>query len=673
VQDALGGSGSVGFTYLIPAVHTSLFSRPRTVSVRELVTKNTFGNRSTPPVDFSRNLSLHETILNELQRVKELLHTIESQLPRISSLFGTPLESYSEYRRRYYVTETEGVFLYNSSCPLISIIIPIFNTPVHYLLPAIESVASQSYANWELILVDDSTDHSTERQAILNRYFANYPDKVRLLSTEGGSGTSAATNVGLGVASGHFVAFLDHDDMLDEHALSWVAAHLLNDDFDLLYSDEDRFEIGEDGSIMYSSPHFKPNFDPDLLLSYNYICHLLVVRLTIASALGFRSELNGVQDHDFLLRLIEVIDISRIRHVPAVLYHWRRTPGSISNESGNKNVLESRLVSCVNEHIVRTGKPANAEAHFDQLGNTSRAFSTRIKWFVPAEPPMVSIIIPTKDRVDLLGPCLSSLLVSLRNYQGEVEIIVVDHESVQASTHALFRSLAGSVRLLPYHGEFNWSAINNYAARESNGGILIFLNNDTVVLEKNWCSEIVSNACRPDVGAVGTRLLYEDGTIQHAGVLVGVEGVGGHEGLGQTVEDGGYFGRTHVQRSVSAVTGACLATRREVFESVDGFDQLQFQVAFNDVDFCLRIMEKGYRIVYTPFATFYHFESKSRGFDTDGEKKARHDREALRFRKRWGKVEDIDRYYNIHFERYAPPFKFLRPFKPIHELLRKRI
>ena len=324
-------------------------------------------------------------------------------------------------------------------------------------------------------------------------------------------------------------------------------------------------------------------------------------------------------------------------------------------------------------------RAADVEPHNDPMGRP-RLLANRVRWRLPAAVPTVSIIVPTRDRLDLLAPCVESVLKSAPSYPGPIELLLVDNDSVETATREYFARLGpgpqsqttapagaplpanATVRILHQGGAFNWSAINNAAARAATGEVLVFLNNDTLVLTPEWCVELVANALRPDVGAVGARLLYQDGTIQHAGVLLGVEGVAGHEAVGEAPADGGYFGRTHLLRSASAVTGACLATRRELFLSLDGgFDELNLKIAFNDIDYCMRVRRAGYRVVYDPYAVLYHFESKSRGRETTPAQQARLGAEARAFRARWGEAVGADPYYNPHFERHARPFDRLRP------------
>jgi GT2 family glycosyltransferase len=525
---------------------------------------------------------------------------------------------------------------------------------------AIESVCRQTYPNWELLIVDDASDSQAAVQALVDRYRDD--ERIRLVRNGARAGIAGNTNRGIALATGDYVAFLDHDDEFAPGAFLEVATALQERRYGLLYSDEDRIERDVLGRTHHHTPFFKPDFDLDLLRSMNYICHLVVIRRDLLSASGgVRSDFDGAQDHDLLLRVTEGLDEADIRHIPRILYHWRVTPGSVSRTPEKAAAIQGHIVALVQQHLDRMQQAARVEAHGDPWG-VPRVFATRVRWGLPADPPRVSVIVPTRDRLDLLRPCIESILRTASGYPEKLEVLIVDNDSAEPATQRYLAQIPqeAGVRVLQYPGAFNWSAINNFAARAASGSVLVFLNNDTVVLTPDWCRELVANVLRPDVGAVGARLLYADGTIQHAGVVLGVEGVAGHECVGESPERGGYFGRSHLQRCTAAVTGACLATRRELFTQVGGFDAVHLSVAFNDIDYCLRVRKAGYRIVYDPFVVLYHFESKSRGYDLDAVQVARLRAETLVFRERWRAIVDCDPYYNSHFERFARPFDRLR-------------
>jgi GT2 family glycosyltransferase len=521
-------------------------------------------------------------------------------------------------------------------------------------------VRAQTYDRWELIISDDGS--TSDELKLLQRRYMTEP-RIRWIEAAVHEGIAANTNRGIKAASGEYIAFLDHDDELAPDALYHVVASLQARKYGLLYSDEDRIEENEFGRCVHHTPFFKPGFDPDLLLAHNYLCHLMVLRSDVITAVGgLRAGFEGAQDHDLLLRVVAYLPASDLLHLPRILYHWRVTPGSVSRIPKAAENIQQNIIAAVGDQLQRLKLAAKAEAHSDPLG-AARQFAVRVRWSVPAPAPKVSIIVATRDRLDLLRRCFDSVLKSVVKYPGQIEIVLVDNDSVEPSTlryiHAL--STMPRIRVLRFRGAFNWSAINNAAAREAEGGVLIFLNNDTIALTEDWCVELVANAMREGVGAVGARLLYPDGTIQHAGVLLGVEGVAGHDSVGETPEAGGYFGRSQLLRSAAAVTGACLATRRTVFEELGGFDDLNLRIAFNDVDYCMKVRKAGLRVVYDPYAVLYHLESKSRGRELSEAQQTRHRAEAALFRARWNDVELADPYYNPHFERFARPFSRLRP------------
>ena len=667
VQDVAGGTGNFGFSFKISSAHRASFAEGRTLTAVDSVLKEPIGEPIMVYADAAHGLDFIADARREISEIRKILERLEARLPAVGQRASVPVEAYSEYWERFYRLPIELLREQRiqsrkfKNRPLISVVVPTWNSDTRLLHKAIESVRNQSYERWQLVLSNDGL-MSDELKSLLNRY-ASEP-KIRWFESPAHQGVAANTNRAIESSSGDYIALLDHDDELSPEALYVVADQLQERQYGLLYSDEDRIEEDEFGRLVHHTPFFKPGFDPDLLLSMNYICHLVVLRRDIVKTIGgLRDGFEGAQDHDLLLRVVELLDPRDILHLPRVLYHWRVTPGSLSGSPNLAEQIQSNVVAAVNDRLSRQNVDAKAEPHRDPVGSP-RQFATRIRWSLPANPPALSIVIATRDRVDLLRPCLQSVLDTVVNYPGETEILLVDNDSAEQATAAFFASLSSHpiVRLIRFHGPFNWSAINNAAAREASGEIIVFLNNDTIVLTPDWCVELVAHAIRPDVGAVGARLLYGNGTIQHAGVVLGIEGVAGHEYVGEAPRDGGYFGRSHLLRSAAAVTGACLATRKALFEQMDGgFDELNLKVAFNDVDYCMRLRKAGYRIVYNPFAVLYHLESKSRGREVSGAQVARHHAEALAFRTRWSEEEIVDPYYNLHFERYARPFDRLRP------------
>ena len=666
VQEFVGGDGHSGFTFRIPTARRDRFAGGRALIAIDAVSRKPVGVSTPVNADPTQALDVLSATRRELRDLRALLERIEARLPELNRLASVPLEAYGEYWERFYrpaPDELEAQRRAGAALgfrPLVSVILPTWMSDVQRLRTAIDSVRAQSYERWELLVTDDASDPGETLEELLRGLEAE--PRIRVLRSATRAGIAGNTNRGLEAAAGEYVAFLDHDDALAPEALFEMVRALQERRYGLVYSDEDRVEEDSRGRMVHHTPFFKPAFDPDLLRAMNYLCHLVVIRRDLLESLGgLRLGLDGAQDHDLLLRVAERLRAEDIRHIPRILYHWRVTPGSASRVPGSLGSLQARIVEVVQQNLDRCGFAAQAEAHADPYG-AARTLATRIRWTLPQPVPPISILIPTRDRLDLLRPCIESVLRTADHYPGTIDLVIVDNDSVEPEMRDYLNALAreARARVMRFRGEFNWSAINNFAAREARGEVLIFLNNDTVALSEDWCATLVAQALRPDVGAVGARLLYDDGTLQHAGVVLGVEGVAGHDSVGEAPERGGYFGRSHLQRSAAAVTGACLATRRELFERVGGFDDVHLQVAFNDVDYCLKLLMAGYRVVYEPFAVLYHFESKSRGYDLVDAKLARHRAESALFQVRWSQWVDHDPYYNPHFERHARPFERLR-------------
>ncbi len=517
--------------------------------------------------------------------------------------------------------------------PLISILLPAYETPERLLRQCLDSVVGQAYDNWELCAVDDASA-SPHVSRVLAEYAAR-DTRVRWLRRDTNGHISAASNDALAMAAGTYVALLDHDDELRPHALLEVAEQLVaHPDVGLVYSDEDK--IDERGRRF--DPNFKPDWNPDLLLSQNYISHFTVIAAAALREVGgFRKGFEGSQDHDLFLRCIEKLLPSHIRHVPKVLYHWRAVSGSTALSRDAKDYASAAGVRAVADHLSRVAPGARAEelehGHY------------RVFWPLPDSPPKVSIIIPTRDRLDLLRTCIESVLENTA--YPDFEIIVVDNQSREPDTLAYFDRIQGDKRIqvLAHDAPFNYSSINNRAAQHAGGEVLCLLNNDIEVVSAGWLTELVSHAIRPEIGAVGAMLYYPDRTIQHAGVILGLGGIANHIYSGAPERSPGHGARALVAQNLSAVTGACLVVERTVYEQVGGLDE-RLQVAFNDIDFCLRLLEAGYRNVWTPFAELVHHESQSRGLDASDEQRARFLGEVAHMEARWGGYLDCDAAYN---------------------------
>ncbi len=514
--------------------------------------------------------------------------------------------------------------------PCISIITPVFNTPLPWLEEAISSVIAQAYEKWELILIDDgSTD------ADLAKFLptvAARDSRIVVTQAPKRGGISAASNRGLELATGDWVGFLDHDDVLEPDAIyqhiKWLQNHR---DADLLYSDEDK--LTAEG---LDSPIFKPDWSPDFFLSCNYICHFTILRRTLLDEIGgFRSEFDGAQDYDLFFRVWE--RTSSIHHIPRVLYHWRRSDTSTADNIRRKpKSLETGRLA-VESHLQRAGDVGHVAVDW-----RTHAYSVKRDL---REPKKISIIIPVRDRIELLARCLDSL-TSRTTYE-PYEIVVVDNDSQTVEARDYLANFKH--RLLRYAGPFNFSAINNFAVQETDSPWLLFLNNDTEIFDGAWLTTMAEHIQRPEVGAVGPRLLYPDDTVQHAGIVLGVGGIAEHAFRGFPAEAPGVCRQLQATRNYSAVTGACLLTRRDVFDEVGGFDEERLPVAFNDVDLCLKMRRAGYLIVSTPFAKLYHHESASR-------RRSIEPMETKVMQERWADVLADDPYYNPNLSRERADF-----------------
>lgn len=524
------------------------------------------------------------------------------------------------------------------SKPVISIVMPVYETPIWILKEAIQSVKDQLYPYWQLCIADDASPSLEASTVCLNE--AKKDPRIRFIRRPENGQIAAASNSASALATGEFLALMDHDDVLASHALYHVALAInTNSDLDIIYSDEDK--INSTGNRQ--DPYFKTDWNPDLMLGHNIFNHLTVYRRELFEHIGgFRTGFEGSQDYDLALRAIRSSSAEKIHHIPEILYHWRRDYGkaSFSEASLEKCCLSAR--KAILDHMIECNERGTVEPH------PRIPMWNRVVRDLPDSLPLVSLIIPTRDKSDLLERCVEGILH--RTTYSRIEILIVDNDSRERKTLKLFETLERDtrIRILKYPGHFNYAAINNFAVAKAGGSVIGLINNDIDVIDSDWLSEMVSFAVLPGVGAVGARLLYEDGRLQHGGVILGVGGVANHFNHLAPRNELGYFGRAVMCSTVSAVTGACLIVRKSIYDEVKGLDQINLAVAFNDVDFCLRIKELGYRNIWTPIELF-HLESASRGADITPAAAARFQWEAEYMLKRWDKVLQIDPFYNINF------------------------
>lgn len=536
------------------------------------------------------------------------------------------------------------------SSPLFSVILPTYNTEPRWLRACVESLQAQTYGNWELCIADDASPSPAVWEVIES--FVSADSRIKAVRRESNGHIAAASNSALTLATGDYVVLLDHDDALHPLALQWCALELeRHPRWRMLFTDEDK--IDEKGRR--SDPYFKSDWNPDLFLSQNCVCHLGVyARDLVEEVGGFRLGFDGAQDWDLALRVTERLEPDQIGHIPKVLYHWRMIAGSTALAPGEKSYAHFAAMRAIQDHFDRTDTPAKVEEMPGYSGYYHIAHA------IPEPQPRVSLLIPTRDRVDLLRQCVDSIL-ELTSYQN-YEIVILDNGSVETETLEYLARVtrAPNVRVLHYDAPFNYSKINNFGAANSDGEIIGLLNNDVEVISPHWLSEMVSHAHRQEIGVVGAMLYYPSDTIQHAGVILGIGGVAGHCYVGMPRGYPGDKHRAGLVQNLSAVTAACALVRRSVYEEVGGLDE-SLVVAFNDVDFCIRVREAGYRNLWTPFAELYHHESASRGYENTPEKIARFKREEALMKARWSSQLPFDPYYNVNFSVTNAPFTLAYP------------
>ena len=519
--------------------------------------------------------------------------------------------------------------------PKFSVVIPVYRTPEKYLREMLDSICTQTYADWEVCIADGSpAGQSTER--ILKKY-AKEDGRFRYIILGENRGIAGNTNAAMEMAEGDFIVLADHDDRLTPDAL-YECVRTLNEHpgCDVLYSDEDKLDM--DGGALFD-PHFKPDFNPDLLTSVNYISHLFVVKRTLVSHCGgFRQEFDGAQDYDFIFRCTE--NAKEICHIPKVLYHWRCHQDSTASNPESKLYAFEAGARAIMAHYERTGLRAEKV----EKGVDYGIYHT--KFHIDGEP-LVSVIIPNKDHTEDLDHCIRPMLT--KGTWKSLEIIVVENNSTKPETFSYYKEIQKefpNVRVVRWEREFNYSAINNFGVKASKGEYLLFMNNDIELIAEDFIEEMLGFCQREDVGIAGARLLYEDDTIQHAGVVVGFGGIAGHTFIGLHKAENSYFHRAMCAQDYSAVTAACMMSKRSVFDRAGGFSE-ELAVAFNDIDYCRKVRAQGRLVVYAPYAVLYHYESKSRGLEDTPEKIARFNREIAIFARKWPEIlKNGDPFYN---------------------------
>jgi O-antigen biosynthesis protein len=583
----------------------------------------------------------------DIDKIFAELWLLRDRVRRMAPRPTHTVEHYDPWARQYQKAlavapdRLKGLLPADSPPPLVTIVCPAYKPRLPDFVAAVESVRAQTYPHWELIIVDDASK-STE----LTRCIAALKERdkrIKAVTLRANRGISASTNAGLTRAKGRYVAFLDHDDLLAERAIEFMLAAALRSGAQMLYSDEDK--IDDEG--IFSEPNFKPDWNYRLLLAQNYVCHLLLVERTQLIKVGpLRTECDGAQDHDIIIRLSEVIQHDRIEHVPEVLYHWRKTAASTAASGGSKMYAVAAGVRAIQDHLDRRGLAGRA--------HSPRAVTCfEIDWEITREPA-INIIIPYREHIDMTRACLEALHrnTDYANYQ----TLLVDNWSVSDEALAFVGEIENrwGISVLRVEEPFNYSRLNNLAVAASSGELLLFMNNDVFVSNPAWLRAMVGEMLAdPRVGIVGNKLLYPSGLVQHGGVILGVGGVADHAHRGLPADHPGYVGRAICAQDMSAVTAACMLCRRDVFEAVGGFDEAELQVAFNDVDLCLKVGREGYRVIWTPSSVAEHRESMSRFDDMRSDQQPRFFHENEVMKRRWEGILSHDRFYNRAFSRLS--------------------
>lgn len=607
-----------------------------------------------PSPDFDTQYYLNENRDVRHSRVNPLVHYIqfgqaEDRPPNVK-LSKNPY-TYSAWINQYDTLSPDDLSMIRSHIktfkrkPRISILMPVYNTPERFLREALDSVLAQLYPNWECCIVDDASTNPEIRQ-IIESYKKEDP-RIKVTYREVNGHISVASNTALSMATGEYIGLLDHDDVLREHTLYMVVNEINRfPQTEMVYSDED---LIDEFNVRYD-PYFKPDWNPELFFGQNLISHFSVYRASkVRRVGGFREGYEGAQDWDLAMRISEIVPAFSIRHIPFILYHWRAIIGSTALSSIYKGYAKEAQYSTLNSHFERMGHAVELTFTDDE--------HWKLQHLIIADPkPLVSIIIPTRNQVQLLKKCIES--IQLKSIYPNYEIIIVNNQSDEVDTLNYLDQIGKDeiITVLNYDLPFNYSAINNFAAQHARGEVLVFLNNDIEVISPNWLDEMIGHAIRSEIGAVGAMLYYPNDTIQHAGVVLGMRGIAGHIHYGSPRGTIGQRGRARLTQNFSAVTGACMAVSKEKFLKVGGFNEKQLPIAYNDIDLCIRLIEAGYRNVWTPHAELYHHESLSREYEDTPEKLERVKSEAEYLVNTWPEIIANDPAYNPNLSSTIPNF-----------------
>lgn len=566
--------------------------------------------------------------------LKKYINKFFKQINDSTEIFYNP-NIQSDYLNWLKLNEKEEKLVSLKYNPLISILIPVFNVKKEYLTECLDSILKQTYKNFEICIADDcSTNNETIN--ILKKY-EKKDKRIKVIYRKENGHISKATNTALEIATGEYIVLIDNDDTIDRNALyEFVKILNKNKNIDMIYSDEDKLDLNG----KRCSPHFKPDYSPDTLLSLNYICHLTLLRTSIVKKIGgFTVGLEGAQDYDLFLRFTE--ETNRIYHIPKVLYHWRMIYGSTAAKTNHKSYAIDNGKKAIENALLR--RNIHGKVMKDKVSNYY------IVNYKLDKEPKISIIIPTRDYAEITEQCLKSIYkkTKYKNF----EVLLVNNNSVNKETFKLFekyKSKYNNFKVIDVNTEFNYSYINNAAVKKATGEYIVLLNNDTEIITQDWLNIMVGYAMQKHIGTVGVKLLYPDKTVQHAGVILGLGGVASHVYIGSSREDTGIYGRLRVPYNYSANTAACLMVKKSKFEKVNGLEE-DLKVAYNDVDFCIKILVEGYYNVFLPQVELIHHESKSRGLDTTREKYLRFVKEQEYMYKKWKSKIKNDIYYNPNY------------------------